>query len=132
MANEATVNGGYSRYKHAFVADATAIPLGTVCVMNTANVITAHTTHTEYFAGIAARSKAANDGQTALTIALDGDWNMTADGSITAGQLVVLGTAANKVRAIGAASIEKLGQVLGRALNTVTDGQTVVVRVRGD
>jgi hypothetical protein len=130
MASEAVQFWGNFEYKTANVADANAIAVGTIAVVGD-GVYTAHATMNDSFGGIFVEGKSANDGKLELRIAKKGVFLMVADGTVTAGELVSLSPTANKVRTMGAASIERLVTTVGRALTTVTTGLQAQIEIGG-
>jgi len=127
MANEAVRVGGPSDNKQtAVMADATAVAVGSVIVHGN-GIGTIHSSINETFLGIAENGKAASDGRLDICIAVEGDFLIGVDGTVTAGDIVCLGTTANKVRKLEITSFEKLKGVVGQALTTGTT--TVIVRL---
>jgi hypothetical protein len=129
-----TPNGdGFHRTAFGTVADGTALTRGTLMVLSAdPNTIVAHSAANEIPVGILLQDKAANDGTTRVAVALDGDWDMVADGSVTLGQLVVPGAAVNDVKGINDTMISNkfINQIVGICLETASDNEVVRVRVR--
>jgi len=126
MANEATVlveGTAKSIVREFTVADGTAIPKGTLMVYDTATrTAVAHgvsaVNKTERPLGFATTEKEANDGKTTIGLQRTGVVDAWNDGGVATGDLVGLGTTANRVRGLyGAVSIYQ--EIwFGRALET--------------
>lgn len=132
MADEAVIlNVNNLQYRQVTVADGSAFPKGSLLVLtadpNTADLHRGSTTQIPL--GFCAVEKVANDGQTTLPVVVQGDVDAVADGAITLGDLVALGTAANRVRSFGAASIERLPQLMGRCMETASAAEVVRIRL---
>ena len=127
MANEAIPYITPTRFGRVTVADANALAQYTIMALTNPNVGAASTADNDVPAGILMSSKAANDGQTEMTVALDGEWGIlsTAAG-ITVGNQVTIG-GANQIKIYTTLDDEK-GYVLGKILETVS--AAVVARVR--
>ena len=127
MANEAIPYTTPTRFGRVTVADANALTQYTIMALANPNTGAASSADNDVPAGILMSSKAANDGQTEMTVALDGEWGIlsTAAG-ITIGNQVTIG-GANQIKIYTTLDDEK-GYVLGKALETVA--AAVVMRVR--
>lgn len=133
LANEATIlQTNALEYRQITIGDGSAVPKGTLIILeatpNIGNI--ASTSFKHIPAGVAAVEKTANDGQTTIPILVRGDVTMVADGTVTIGDLVTLGTTANRVRSLGALSIEHVNKIIGQALSTASDGNTFTCRLR--
>lgn len=134
MADEATIlQVNNSEYRDVTIADGSAVPLGTLLILttdpNTADIHRGTSTNTQYPVGYCAVEKTASDGQTTLPVLVRGDVDAVVDGNVAVGQLVCLGTSANRVKAFGVASLEKINSIVGRCLETATDGEKVRIRL---
>lgn len=143
MANEAAVFsegvGGLDSpviVRTFTVADATAIPEGTLMVYDTASrTAIAHTAAAASKCrplGFATSSKLASDGHTTIGLQRTGVVTAVADGVITTGDWVVAGrTTANRVQSIDVAAplslYQDLNSVLGRAITSAAAAGTVKV-----
>ena len=78
MANEAICYITPTRFSRVTVADANALTKGTVMALTTPNTGAASSADNDVPAGILMESKAANDGVTEVTVALDGEWGLLA------------------------------------------------------
>ena len=128
MANEAIPYTTPTRFARVTVADANALAQYTIMRLATPNTGEASAADNDVPAGILMSSKAANDGQTEMTVALDGEWGiLTTAAAITIGNQVTLG-GANTIKVYTTLDDEK-GYVLGKALETIGAAATVI-RVR--
>lgn|SRR3990167_9150211 len=132
MANEARVfaEGPDNCLVRSFtVADATAVPKGTLLVDNGDRTGIAHTAAVKKAAlGYTTMSKEASDGRTQVGCQRTGVVDAVYDGFIETGDVVISGqTTANRVQAVkdGYLSVYNFQfQVLGRALETGANGAT--------
>ena len=114
------------KIKRRTVANAGAIPKGTVLRLLTPNTASASTANSEVFGGIALEEKVLSDGITEISVAMGGKWNMTTTAAaLTAGDMVSIG---------GANSVEKaveadfpLGTNVGRVLVAIGGGGGIAV-----
>lgn len=125
MANEAVLIYETHLPIPMTVANATGIEKGTVLKLADPLTASAQTALNDIVAGICATEKIASDGLTKTAVYRGGIFKMTASGSITVGDPVVTATA-NKV--VTSAVNEE--NVLGIALETATDGETLLVELR--
>ena len=135
MANEAVIiellgNGGDPiRYT---VADGTGIEKGTIMKFSgDPRTIAATSADGDLIAGIAATEKVANDGQTSLGVFTNGIFDIgctAATGSAVLGEGVKI-SAANTVAPADDDTVEHMGEVVGRSLETGSAGEVVAVRV---
>tara|TARA_Y100000310_G_scaffold58013_1_gene53172 strand:+ start:3358 stop:3783 length:426 start_codon:yes stop_codon:yes gene_type:complete len=115
-------------------ANGTGIEKGSVLVLSDPFTVAACTTGTvnQKFGGIAAEEKIASDGLVKVAVYREGIFKVTISGNVTVGEGLVLdgvataGTATNKF-SVGATNAEN---VAGIALETGTDGQTILMEVR--
>ena len=134
MANEAIkvyLFGNNGDVEDVTVANATAIAKGTVLKMTSPDTAVASTGTGDVFAGIAATDKAVSDGSTRLGLWTNIKAKMVASGAITVGQKVKTAAPGNYVMAALDADVTaSYAKIVGIACETVTDGQTLFVRVR--
>jgi len=129
MADEATLYIQTGPAIPFTVADGTAITKGSLLQLNDEFTAIAPTAEKGMVAGIAATDKIASDGKTKLGIFRDGIFVMTGSGNITAGDPVGIG-GNNRVISMKGDITASGSTVLGIALSTSTDGQTMYVDVR--
>lgn len=130
MANEAICLIPPTRFGRVLVADAAAIPKGTIIALTDPNTGAACTADNDVFGGIAMEEKVANDGITNLSVALDGVWALMATAAgITVGNDVTIG-GANTIKVYSTLDDEK-GYVVGKALETTAGSETIMVRLKG-
>jgi hypothetical protein len=137
MANEARVLAGSvdkTIVRTVTVADATAIPKGTLLVFaGSSNVAVAHAAAlNQRAAGFATSSKLASDGYLTMGVQRTGEVIATADGVITSGDLVRISrTTANRVERLATVqtglSYQDYEEIIGRALTSCVDAGTVRV-----
>jgi hypothetical protein len=128
MANEAIPYITPTRFSRVTVADANALTQYTLMKLTSPNTAAACSADNDVPAGILMSSKAANDGQTEMTVALDGEWGLlTSAAAITIGNQVTI-NGANEIKIYTTLDDEK-GYVLGKALETIGAAATVI-RVR--
>lgn len=137
MANEARVfaeGPGNSKAYQFTVADGTAIAKGTLLVANaTTRTGVAHSGIGQKPLGYTTESKEANDGFTEIGCQVNGVVVAYVDGSVATGDVVVCGSTANRVRRMDIStgvpatsagmSYQEIQSIVGRALETKTDGQ---------
>lgn len=130
MADEAVCIETPTRFARYTVADAGAIPMGTILKISADPNTAAASSAADVFAGIAWEEKTANDGITEISAALDGVWDIKAAGAaVTLGKLVAL-SGANLIRDAVEADFP-LGAVFGKALETGSASEVIRVRVGG-
>lgn len=131
MANEATLKVETEYPLNFEVADGTGISKGTLLKMTNAMTAAASAANDDVIAGIAATEKIANDGVTSLGVYRSGVFEMTADGTITTGDMVKsnAGTTENTIISISA-SASSTENVVGVALQDATDGETLLVELK--
>lgn len=108
------------------VANATGIEKGTACKMTDPRTAAAHSADNDIFAGILKVEKIASDGNTQAALYRGGWWKATASGSITVGNAIKLSANANMV----AAAVVNDENVIGIALETASDAETLLVELR--
>lgn len=130
MANELIMYTDPTRFARVTVADANALAQYTLMALTTPNLAVASSADDQPCAGVLMSSKAALDGQTEMTIALDGEWGiLTTAAAITIGYQVGI-AGANTIKVMTTLDDEK-GWCLGKALETIGAAATVI-RVRVD
>lgn len=130
MANEAAIREMSSNPLDTIdftVADGTGIEKGTLLKLTDPRTASASDTEGEALAGIAAREKVASDGRTRLAVHRRGIFDMYASGAIVVGHAVISAGVANEVKS---APVTASGaSILGRALETATDQETIQIDV---
>lgn len=129
MVNEAQLRDRFSNAIDFTVADGTGIEKGAILKLTDPRTAIIATASTDPICGIAAREKIANDGRTQLSVYRDGIFDMVASGAIAVGSPVkAAGVPSNTVmQAIGT---ESGAVILGYALETASDAETIQVRVQ--
>jgi hypothetical protein len=130
MANEAVLIYETSLPIPFTVADGAGIEKGTVCKLSDPMTAAASSADNDVFAGIAAEEKIANDGRTKLGLYTSGIFRMvvSATGSTVGKNQVIKG--ANTIGDYTTLDGE-VGYVIGKALETGTVGETILVQVGG-
>lgn len=130
MANEAGMVYKCGEPIPFTVADGTGIEKGALLKMTDPMTAAKSDSNDDVIAGIAASEKIADDGKTKLGVYRKGIFKMTADGSITAGDRVKsnAGTTENTVIS-ASASAGSTENIVGIALETATDGDTLLVEL---
>ena len=131
MANEAVIKeGGYDSYNF-IVADGTGIEKGALLKITDPRTAALSDGTADVIAGIAAREKIANDGVTRLAVIRNNCIaDMVASGAVTVGDNVIAATtnSENEIKtAVG--TVASGSKVIGQALETATDGETIEVWV---
>jgi len=129
MADEATCIETPTRFVRRTIANATAVPIGTIMKLEDANTVVVSAANSDPFGGIAWEEKTASDGLVEITCAMNGLWSFTTTAAaITAGSLVSIG-GANTV-ALAVESDFPIGSNIGKSRNTIGGGGgTVIVDV---
>lgn len=128
MANEAVNIELPKIIKRGTVAEATAIPLGTILKVSSDPDTLEASSAADIFGGITVEEFTGGEGLTNVGVALDGVWDLTCAGSgCTLGHLVAL-SGANLIRDSVEADFP-LGAVFGKALETGSAGEVVKVRL---
>lgn len=129
MANEAILRERFENAMDFTVADGTGIEKGALCALtDPRTAILVSGTTAQPLAGIAAREKIASDGRTQLALYRRGVFDMVASGAIRIGAAVAsAGTPANQVLEAGVTASGAC--VLGYALETASDGETIQILV---
>lgn len=128
MADEAVCIETPTEFARYTVADANALPFGTMLKLTDPNTAIIHSGDADAFAGIMWGVKTANDGLIEVTAALNGVWDLTDGGAqVTVGEIVCLDGTVNEIRKVVEADMIT-GAVVGKALETA--GANEVIRVR--
>lgn len=130
MVNEAVacnlgpLGGNCKRFT---VADGTTILKGTILAMTDPRTAIATSSTGQVIAGIASMDKLASDGSTEISVYTEGDFDLNASGAITVGA-PIYALAYNEV---ALAPLSASGaQIIGYALETATDNETIQCRIR--
>jgi hypothetical protein len=127
MANEAVCIETPTEFARYTIADATAVPIGSIMKLSDPNTC-ALSSANDVFAGIAWEEKKLSDGITEMTLAKNGVWDITAaSGAITVGGIVTL-SGANLIKTAVAGEL-LTGAVLGKAEETASASEVIRVRV---
>jgi len=126
MANEATCIETPTRFARYTLADATAVPIGSLMKITSPCTVALTSADNDPVAGIAWEQKVLSDGITEITVACNGKWNMYGGAAITVGERVSC-AGANTVTKV--ASADLLFSNIGFAETTTGGAGTVVVRV---
>ncbi len=130
MADEATL---FIETEHPIdftVADGTAITKGAVLQLSDPFTAIIAAASNAMIAGIAAADKIASDGVTKLAVYRGGVFKLTGSGSITAGDPVGVVIGLNRVQSVVGSLTLSGSRILGTALETSTNGETLFVDVR--
>lgn len=136
MANEATARQEQDEEIRWWTcADDTAITKGTVFVVDASanRTAVAHSAASEIFAGIAIEDKAANDGQTRVSLQRSGLAEVVAGGTFDEGDLLKLDSTANRFVKIDETitSLEELKLIAAQALDAGSSGNEATVVLMG-
>lgn len=128
MANEATLVYELEPPVMFTCADGAGIEKGTLLKLSDPATVAATSADNDVFIGVAAQEKIANDGRTKIAVYLRGVFKMTvsATGSTVGKNQVVKG--ANTIGDYTTLDGE-LGYVIGKALETGTNTETILVLV---
>lgn len=130
MANEATLVFEEELPVRFKVADGTGIEKGALLKMADAFTASSADGTNDILAGIASQEKIASNGQVAEGVYQKGIFKLTASGAITVGDPVgAIATWTNYVASQKDTLTLSGLRTLGHALETVTNGQTVLVKV---
>ena len=122
MANEATLRLRMSNPISMTCADGTAIAKGALLQLTEPRTVSASSADGEFFFGVAAADKIANDGRTQVAVFIDGIFDITTVASpaaIVAGEPVKI-AGANLIDLADDSTIGNAAEVVGVALETVT------------
>ena len=126
MANEAICIETPTEFRRYTIADATAVPIGTLMELTSPNTVASSSSADKPFAGIAWEEKTANDGIVELTVAVNGKWLIRGSAAINVGERLVL-SGANTVKKVAAANL--LYSNVGFAEETIAGAGELTVRV---
>lgn len=128
MANEAVLYRETHLPEQFTCADGAGIEKGTVLKLSDPNTVAASSADNDIFAGIAAEEKIASDGNTKIAVYTRGIFKMvvSSTGSTVGVNQVIKG--ANTIGDYTTLDGEK-GYVVGKALETGTNGETILVAV---
>jgi len=131
MANEAVIielfNGG--RPMQFTCADGTTIEKGTLMELTSPRTVIANTNDNAPLVGIAAAEKVASDGATTIAVYTDGIFDVLTDsGTDAVGAMMANSATENTVQGADATDLLQ-GSVLGKVLETCTNGGTHAIRV---
>jgi hypothetical protein len=110
-------------------SNTTGIEKGTVLVLSDPYTVAATATANDIVGGIAAGEKIANDGKTKLAVYRGGIFKMTGSGNITVGDPVRTCSVVGGCNKVETASVND-EHILGIALETSTNGETLLVELR--
>ena len=111
-----------TKFQRRVVANATAIPIGTILKLTDGNVAIASSANNDPFAGIAWEEKTISDGIVEITVAMNGRWSMTTTAAaIGVGVPVAVG-GTNAIRAVIEADVALGCELQARCLNTIGGG----------
>ena len=128
MANEAVCIETPTEFERKTVADAGAIPLGSLMNLSSDPNTVTISSGADVFGGIAWEEKTANDGITEIVVAMNGIWDLKDAGAgITLGGIVSL----NGVNLIKQATEAEMvtGNIVGKCLETAAATEVVRVKV---
>lgn len=128
MANEAVLVFETGLPIPFTVADGTGIEKGALCKMTDPFTAIITSAASDQVAGIAASEKIADDGKVKLGIYREGIFKMTLSGTVSAGHAVATGAIVNVITAAGVSLSGS--SVLGLALETGTEGETILVELK--
>jgi len=131
MANEAVIielfNGG--RPMQFTCADGTDIDKGTLLELTSPRTVIANTNDNAPLVGIAAADKVESDGATTISAYTDGVFDVLTDtGTDAVGSMMANTATENTIQGADASDLLQ-GSVLGKVLETCTNGGTHAVRV---
>lgn len=113
-------------------ADTPLILKGTLCSLADPRTAAASASAGEVCSGIASMDKVASDGSLTIALWTDGIFDMYASGAITVGAPVISAGVANEVKTASSGSVAMASgaAVIGYALETAADQETIAVRIR--
>lgn len=128
MANEAVCIETPTRFRRYTIADAAAVPIGSIMKLSDPNTCALSTADNDVFAGIAWEEHEASKGITEMTLAVNGVWDITTtNAGITAGALVSIG-GANLILTADANAVIN-GEIVGKAQETCAGTEVIRVAV---
>ena len=116
-------------FERRVIANATAVPIGTIMKLGDANTVVVSAASADPFGGICWVEHKASEGVTELTVAMNGRWEITTTAAaIPAGNACSVGGADTCRLATEADTI--VGTIVGKVLNTIGGGGgTAIVEV---
>lgn len=110
-------------------AASTAASKGTLMVLSGDRTVSASTSSSSgaKFAGIAAEDKDADDTATTISVWQDGIFDVTASGSISLGDKVMLANGADYVQTATNSATTNTAIIVGTALEAASDGEVIEV-----
>lgn len=125
----ATVIQAPTIFERRVIANATAVPIGTIMKLEDANTVVVSAASADPFGGICWVEHTASEGVTELTVAMNGRWSMTTTAAaIPVGNAVSIG-GANTIR-LATEADTIVGTICGKCLNTIGGGGgTAIVEV---
>ena len=126
----ATVIEAPTKFARRVIANATAVPIGTLMKLEDDNTVVVSASNSDPFGGIAWVEHTANEGVTEMTVALNGRWSITTTASaIPAGNICSIAGANTVALSVGTADTI-VGTNVGKVLNTIGGGGgTAIVEV---
>jgi len=116
-------------FERRVIANATAVPIGTIMKLTDANTVVVSAADSDPFGGICWVEHTASEGVTELVVAMNGRWAIvTTAAAITAGSAVSIAGA--DVVAVATEADTIVGSIVGKCLNTIGGGGgTAIVEV---
>lgn len=111
-----------TKFERRTVANATAIPIGTILKLTTDNTGIASSANNDPFGGFAWEEKTASDGLTEITVAMNGRWSTTTTAAAIGIGVPVSVGGANTIRAAIEADVALGCELQARCLNTIGGG----------
>jgi len=131
MANEATLLKETALPVSFTVAEGAGIEKGAILKLTDPMTAALADGDEDDVAGIAAEEKIASNGQTKLAVYRQGEFKVTASGSITAGDTVATHASSGGSNVVAVATASAVGgKTLGIALETVSEGETFRMELR--
>ena len=130
MANEAVCIEAPTIFERRVIANATAVPIGTIMKLEDANTVVVSAANSDPFGGICWVEHTASEGVTELTVAMNGRWSMTTTAAaIPVGNICSIGGANTVALSTGSADTI-VGTNVGKVLNEIGGGGgTAIVQV---
>lgn len=130
MANEATLHVATGLPVKFTVSNTTGIEKGTILQLTDPWTASAQSGANQAVAGIANSEKIASDGVTTLDVHTQGIFRVTLSGACTVGASLVTDAALNHVKQAPISSSVSGANIIGRALETGADGETIFMELR--
>ena len=123
----ATVIEAPTIFERRVIADATAVPIGTLMKLEDANTVVVSAANSDPFGGICWVEHTASEGVTEMTVAMNGRWGITTTAAaIPAGNAVSIAGADTVALSTGSADTI-VGTHVGKCLNTIGSGGGVAI-----